>query len=283
MGDTTMKQLKTFALIFIIALLTTGSLLSQKQDKKIVIGVAPGPYGDLITRGIKPYLEKKGYTVELKQFSDYIQPDLALNNKEVDANLYQHTPFLVKLSADKGLKLSPVIKIPTAAVGVYSKKIKSIKELASGSEVTIPNDPTNEARALKLLAVNNLITFKENVDVTKASEKDIQSNPHNLKISPVEAAQLPRTLDAVAISVINGNYAIAAGISLSSALIKEVLDEDHKNVLAVHTDDIDRQFVRDLKEAIESKAFRDVVENPKDIFNSFQKPQWYVDKWKLKK
>jgi len=278
-----MKHLQTLALILIIALLTTGSLYSQNQDKKIVIGVAPGPYGDLITRGIKPYLEKKGYTIELKQFSDYIQPDLALNNKEVDANLYQHRPFLEKLSADKGLKLSPVITIPTAAVGIYSKKIKDISELKEGDEVTIPNDPTNEARALRLLAKNNLITFNQNVDITKVSEKDIESNPHKLKISPVEAAQLPRTLDAVAISVINGNYAIAAGISLSSALIKEVLDENLKNLLAVHTDDIDKQFVKDLREAIESKYFKDVVENPKDIFNSFQKPKWYLDKWKIKK
>ncbi len=277
-----MKHLIKLALILIIAILSVNTVFSQKHEKTIIIGVAPGPYGDLITRGIKPYLEKKGYTIELKQFSDYIQPDLALNNKEVDANLYQHTPFLVKLSADKGLKLSPVIKIPTDAVGIYSKKIKNIKDLKKGDEVTIPNDPTNEARALKLLAVNNLITFKQNVDVTKVSEKDIESNPYNLKISPVEAAQLPRTLDAVAISVINGNYAIAAGISLNSALIKEVLDEDHKNVLAVHSDDINKQFVKDLKEAIESESFKKTIENPKDIFTSFQKPQWYLDKWKIK-
>ncbi|MGA7720870.1 MAG: MetQ/NlpA family ABC transporter substrate-binding protein [Ignavibacteriaceae bacterium] len=277
-----MKHYKNIAMILIIALISVSSVFSQKHEKTIVIGVAPGPYGDLITRGIKPYLEKKGYTIELKQFSDYIQPDLALNNKEVDANLYQHTPFLVKLSADRGLKLSPVIKIPTAGVGVYSKKIKNISQLKDGDEVTIPNDPTNETRALKLLSVNNLITFKQNIDVTKASEKDIESNPHNLKIRPVEAAQLPRTLDAVAISVINGNYAIAAGIPLNSALIKEVLDEDHKNVLAVHSDDVNKQFVKDLKEAIESETFKKAIENPKDIFNSFQKPQWYLDKWKIK-
>ena len=172
-----MKHYKNIAMILIIALISVSSVFSQKHEKTIVIGVAPGPYGDLITRGIKPYLEKKGYTIELKQFSDYIQPDLALNNKEVDANLYQHTPFLVKLSADRGLKLSPVIKIPTAGVGVYSKKIKNISQLKDGDEVTIPNDPTNETRALKLLSVNNLITFKQNIDVTKASEKDIESNP----------------------------------------------------------------------------------------------------------
>jgi D-methionine transport system substrate-binding protein len=174
------------------------------------------------------------------------------------------------------------VKIPTAGLGIYSHKIKNIKDLPNGSEITLPNDPTNEARALTLLAVNKLITFKQNVVVTKSSEKDIESNPHELKFRPVEAAQLPRTLDAVTLAIVPGNYAIASGISLSSAIIKEVLDEDHINVLAVHTDDIDKQFVKDLKEAIESKSFKDAVENPNDIFKSFQKPQWYKDKWKIK-
>jgi D-methionine transport system substrate-binding protein len=282
MKDKTMKQFKTLALILILALLATASLYAQKKEKVIVIGVAPGPYGDLITRGIKPYLEKKGYTVELKQFTDWILPDIALNNKEVDANLYQHQVFLAKLSADKGLHLSPVVRIPTAGLGLYSHKIKNLSELKKGSELTLPNDPTNLARSLRFLAANHLITFKQNIDPTKASEKDIESNPYELKISPVEAAQLPRTLDAVTLAVISGNYAIASGLSLNSALVKEVLDDELKITLAVHTDDVHKQFVKDLKEAIESKTFRNVVEDPKDIFNSFQKPQWYLDKWKIK-
>jgi len=261
---------------------------SSQPQKKLVFGVAPGPYGDMIRYAIQPSLEKKGYTVELKEFSDYVQPNLALNNKELDANLFQHKPYLEKFSADKGLKLSPVINIPTAGLGVYSHKIKVASEsdlkkaLKAGDEITLANDPTNLARALRLLAKNDIITLKQNIDVTKASEKDIDKNPYGLKISPVEAAQLPRTLDSVTLSVVNGNYAIAAGIPLSSAIIKEELAEELKNLVAVRTEDLDKQFVKDIKEIIESEDFKKVIEDPKYVFKDFQKPAWYSSKWNLK-
>lgn len=260
---------------------------SQSQPKKLVFGVAPGPYGDMIRYAIKPGLEKKGYTVEVKEFSDYVQPNLALNNKELDANLFQHRPYLEKFSADKGLKLSPVVNIPTAGLGIYSRKInaKNAEELKAaikpGDEITLANDPTNLTRALRLLAKNELITFKSTIDATKASEKDIEKNPYGLKVSPVEAAQLPRTLDSVALSVVNGNFAIAAGIPLSSAIIKEELSEELKNLVAVRTEDLDKQFVKDIKEVIESEDFKKAIEDPKNVFKDFQKPDWYKTKWNI--
>lgn len=278
--------------VFSVALAGCGSAeKTQKAEKaptKLTFGVAPGPYGDMIRYAIKPGLEKKGYTVELKEFSDYVQPNLALNNKELDANLFQHRPYLEKFSADKGLKLSPVINVPTAGLGVYSRKIQAAnteelkKLIKPGDEITLANDPTNLARALQLLAKHGLITIKPDIDQTKASEKDIVQNPYGLKVSPLEAAQLPRSLDSVALSVVNGNFAIAAGIPLSSAIIKEELAEPIKNLVAVRTEDLDKQFVKDIKEVIESEDFKKAIEDAKYPFKDFQKPEWYKTKWNLK-
>lgn len=289
------KQLRFIAslLLLLVIGLIAGCQSSQQstqsqQPKKLVFGVAPGPYGDMIRYAIKPSLEKKGYTVELKEFSDYVQPNLALNNRELDANLFQHKPYLEKFSADKGLKLSSVINVPTAGLGIYSRKINATNEsdlkkvLKPGDEITLANDPTNLARALRLLEKNKFITLKPSIDATKASEKDIDQNPYGLKFSPIEAAQLPRSLDSITLSVVNGNYAIAAGIPLSSAIIQEELSEELKNLVAVRTEDLDKQFVKDLKEIIESEEFKTVIEDPKHVFKDFQKPDWYKKKWNIK-
>ncbi|WP_341876204.1 MetQ/NlpA family ABC transporter substrate-binding protein [Defluviitalea saccharophila] len=270
-----MKKLSILILL-VITVLGVFAGCASKENKTIVFGVAPGPYGDMVLKGVKPGLEKKGYKVELKEFSDYVQPNLALANKEIDANVFQHLVYLNKFAEDHGLKLSPVINIPTAAVGLYSNKVKSLDELPDGAEVTIANDPTNLARALRVLEQAGLITLNKNIDPSKASEKDIESNPKNLKITPVEAAQLPRTLDSVDLAAINGNYAISAGIDLSTAIVMEELQEEYKNLIAVRTEDINEQFVKDIKEVVESEEFRAVIENPDDMFKAFQKPAWFL-------
>jgi D-methionine transport system substrate-binding protein len=243
-------------------------------DKTIVFGIAPGPYGDLIRQAIQPGLEKKGYKVEIKEFSDYVQPNLALANGALDANLFQHRPYLEKFSADKGLKLSPLINVPTAGLGVYSHKITSFDQLKKGDVITLANDPTNLARALRFLAKLNLLTFKKDIDPATASEKDIEQNPRGLVFRPLEAAQLPRTLDSATASVVNGNFAIAAGLKLSDALKLEELDEPLKNLIAVRTEDLNKPFAKDIKAVVESDAFLAVIDNPKFIFKSFQRPEW---------
>jgi D-methionine transport system substrate-binding protein len=252
------------------------SAFAQATPKTIVFGVAPGPYGDLIKQAIQPGLEKKGYKVSIKEFSDYVQPNLALANGATDANLFQHRVYLEKFSADKGLKLSPLINVPTAGLGIYSSKIKSLDDLKKGDVVTLANDPTNLARALRFLAKLNLLTFKGDIDPTKASEKDIDQNPRGLVFKPLEAAQLPRTLDTAAVSVVNGNFAIAAGLDLNKALKLEVLDENIKNLVAVKTDDLEKPFVKDIKAVVESDEFLAVVTDPKLQFASFQRPEWIV-------
>jgi len=263
------------ALAFVVSL-GVNTAFAQATPKTILFGVAPGPYGDLIKQAIAPGLEKKGYKIVLKEFSDYVQPNLALANGATDANLFQHGVYLEKFSADKGLKLSPLIRVPTAGLGLYSNKIKSLDDLKKGDIITLANDPTNLARALRFLAKLDLLTFKKDIDPTQASEKDIEQNPRGLVFKPLEAAQLPRTLDTAAASVVNGNFAIAAGLDLNKALKLEVLDENLKNLIAVKTDDLEKPFVKDIKAVVESDEFLAVVTDPKFQFASFQRPEWVI-------
>ncbi|ASY76881.1 MetQ/NlpA family ABC transporter substrate-binding protein [Pectobacterium polaris] len=259
-----------------ITLLAAGMqlALASSDPQTITFGVAPGPYGDMVNLAIKPELVKKGYKVVVREFSDYVQPNLALANGSIDANLFQHTLYLEKFAADKGLKISPLIIVPTASMGFYSKKIKSLDELKKGDVVTLSNDATNLARGLRFLQSMGLITIKADIDPTKASEKDILENPRGLVFKPMEAAQLPRTLDSVTASLVNGNFALASGMKLSSAIRLETLDENLKNIIAVRTDDLDKPFVKDTKAIVESPAYAAVINDPALMYSQFQKPEW---------
>ncbi|MEQ9875337.1 MetQ/NlpA family ABC transporter substrate-binding protein [Pectobacterium brasiliense] len=259
-----------------ITLLAAGMqlTLASSDPQTITFGVAPGPYGDMVNLAIKPELVKKGYKVVVREFSDYVQPNLALANGSIDANLFQHTLYLEKFAADKGLKISPLITVPTASMGFYSKKIKSLDELKKGDVVTLSNDATNLARGLRFLQSIGLVTIKADIDPTKASEKDILENPRGLVFKPMEAAQLPRTLDSVTASLVNGNFALASGMKLSSAIKLETLDENLKNIIAVRTDDLDKPFVKDTKAIVESPAYAAVINDPALMYSQFQKPEW---------
>ena len=162
---------------------------ANSDPHTIVFGVAPGPYGDMVKQAIAPTLKEKGYKVVVREFSDYVQPNMALSNGSIDANLFQHSLYFDKFTADKGLKLSKLIVVPTAGMGFYSHKIKSLDELKKGDVITLSNDPTNLARGLRFLQSIGLITIKDTIDPTKASERDIASNPKGLVFKPLEAAQ----------------------------------------------------------------------------------------------
>ena len=270
---------------FAIALLAVLGISLKTQavePKELRFGVAPGPYADLVTKAIKPGLEKKGYKVSLVQFQDWVQPNLALARGETEANVFQHRIYLEKFSADHGgLKLSALVRIPTAGLGLYSKSIKSLRELKRGSEVALPLDPTNLARSLRFLQKAGLVTLKGEANPAKATLHDI-ADDHGLKFVPTEAAQLPRTLGSATVAVVPGNYAISAGLQLSQALQLEVLDEEIKNVVAVRTEDLGKPWVKDLDEVVHSAGFHAAVENPKDNFRGFQKPDWYLASWNKK-
>lgn len=277
-----MKNIKKYiAIIISILLITvvfTGCNDTSTSSKKIIFGVAPGPYGDLVKLAIKPGLEKKGYTVELKEFSDYIQPNKALANNEIDVNVFQHQVYLENFAKEHNLKIESIKNIPTAGMGIFSNKYKSLDQLSDGDTVSIPNDVPNLARALRFLASEGVITLKDDVDLTTVSEKDIAENPKNLKFTTVEAAQLPRTLSSVNISVINGNYAISSGLSLGDAVTTEKLNEEYKNVIAIRSSDKDSKFVKDILEVVESDDFKNVILDDKNIFKDFDFPEWFQEK-----
>lgn len=247
---------------------------APQNSQEIVFGVSPGPYGDMVRRAIKPPLEQRGYRVSVREFSDYVQPNLALANGSISANLFQHRVYLEKFAADKGLKLSPVLSVPTAGAGIYSRRVKSIDQLKAGDEVVISNDATNLARHLRFLQRAGLLKLRPGADPARVSEKDIAENPRQLRFRPIEAAQAPRALDSVAAAVVNGNYAVAASIPLSSALVTEQLDDDLKNVVAVRTEDLDRPLGRDLRAVLQSREFRAAIDDPAGPFKDFQKPAW---------
>jgi D-methionine transport system substrate-binding protein len=246
---------------------------SKEGNKNIVVGVCPGPYGDMVKEALAPVLKAKGYTVTTKEFSDYIQPDKALDNKEIDANLFQHTEYLKKFSSDNNLNISPVIVVPTLGMGIFSNTITSLDQLKDGAKVAIPNDASNLARALKLLKDNGIIKLKDNIDETKATEKDVAENSKNIKFTPIEGAQLARSIDSVDAAAIPGNFAFASKFDYSKALAVEKLTENYKNVIAVRTDDLDKELGKDLKEAVESKEFKEAIENGE--FKDFSKPEWW--------
>ncbi|MCH3919953.1 MAG: MetQ/NlpA family ABC transporter substrate-binding protein [Sphaerochaeta sp.] len=278
---------KVLVTLLITAVLASAALFangaketsSPTTTKQIRIGVSPGPYGDMVKQAIAPYLEKQGYTVSVVQFSDWVQPDQALNNGEIEANLMQHTVYLNAFSKANNLDLAAVIIVPTAGAGVFSHVYTSLDQLKTGDQVAIASDVTNLARSLGILARFGVITLKDGIDPTKVSLSDIASNPKNLKFQTLDGAQISRSLDSVAIGIVPGNYAIAAGLDYTKALAIEKLAEGYKNVVAVRTPDVDSQLGRDLKAAVESEDFYNAITKPGSIFNSFDRPQWWVDKY----
>ncbi|MNB71075.1 Methionine-binding lipoprotein MetQ precursor [compost metagenome] len=255
----------------------SGSAQTTKKDIKI--GVSPGPYGDMIKQAIEPYMKEKGYTIEVVQFSDYVQPDQALGSGEIDANLMQHTVYLEKFAADNKLDIGKVISVPTAGMGLYSNSVKELKAIPDGAKIAIPTDASNLARALRFLKSLDLITLKADIDETKATVHDIAENPHNIEFVTMDAAQISRSLDSVTLGVVPGNFAIAAKMDLADAIAVEKLSEDYKNVVAVRTADIDGQLGKDLKAAVESEQFHNAIEDANGIFKAFDKPEWYTTKY----
>lgn len=208
---------------------------SENQLIKLKIGVSPVPHGDIIKYIQENLATEAGLSLEIIEFTDYVQPNLVLADDTIDANFFQHVPYLEDFNQSHGLDLLAIAAVHIEPLGIYSKSIKTLDELKEGDVVGIPNDATNAGRALYLLASNNLLTLKENVGFN-ATVNDIVSNPKQLKITELEAAQLVRSLDDTAISIINGNYAIEGGlIPARDALALESGEENpYANVLVVN-------------------------------------------------
>lgn len=244
---------------------------AEAKSKDIELGATAGPYSDMLKEAIVPGLEKKGYKVEIVEFSDYIQPNKALDNGDIQANLFQHSIYLENFAKENNMKLSALISVPTAPMGLYSKKYKSLDEVKDGATVTLPNDPTNAARALNTLRDEGLITINESADPLKVSEKDIVENKKNLKFQAIEAGQLPRSVDSVDLAAVPGNFALAAKMNLLDALALENMLDSYRNIVAVKSENKDSQLAKDIKEVVESTDFEKVMD---EKFKGFGKPEW---------
>lgn len=256
----------------LLGLVLLVSFVSQAlcaDDKTIVVGVTPFPHKEIM-RIAKPLLEKEGYKLELKDFSDYVQPNVNLAEGHLTANFFQHIPYLDNMNKEKNLKLAWVAKVHIEPLGLYSKKIKSLNELKKGDTVAVPNDPTNGARALRLLEKNGLISLKPGELVTA---RDVTANPKGLKLVELEAAQLPRTLVDVTASVINTNFAVEAGlVPARDAIVIEGEDSPYANVLVVREADKDKAAVKALIRAVTSpevKAYIVKELEPKGMVAAF--------------
>lgn len=244
------------------------------EKKTIEFGATVGPYSDMVTDAIAPLLEEMGYEVNNTEFTDYVQPNNALHNGDIDANLFQHKIYYEAFAEENGMDLSEVIIVPTAPMGLYSNSFDSIESIEDGSKITIANDPTNLARTLIMLEDAGLIEISEEVDPLKASAKDIVENPKNLEFQEVEAAQLPRLVDSEDASAVPGNFALSADMDLLAALVLEDMPDDYRNRVVVNTEDLEEQWVKDIKEIVESDEFEQIID---DKFQGFGKPQWMLE------
>ncbi|WP_127404596.1 MetQ/NlpA family ABC transporter substrate-binding protein [Neisseria meningitidis] len=223
--------------------------------KEIVFGTTVGDFGDMVKEHIQAELEKKGYTVKLVEFTDYVRPNLALAEGELDINVFQHKPYLDDFKKEHNLDITEVFQVPTAPLGLYPGKLKSLEEVKDGSTVSAPNDPSNFARVLVMLDELGWIKLKDGINPLTASKADIAENLKNIKIVELEAAQLPRSRADVDFAVVNGNYAISSGMKLTEALFQEP-SFAYVNWSAVKTADKDSQWLKDVTEAYNSDAFK---------------------------
>ena len=223
--------------------------------KEIVFGTTVGDFGDMVKEHIQPELEKKGYTVKLVEFTDYVRPNLALAEGELDINVFQHKPYLDDFKKEHKLDIVEVFQVPTAPLGLYPGKLKSLEEVKDGSTVSAPNDPSNFARALVMLDELGWVKLKDGVNPLTASKADIAENLKNIQIVELEAAQLPRSRADVDFAVVNGNYAMSSGMKLTEALFQEP-SFAYVNWSAVRTADKDSQWLKDVTEAYNSDEFK---------------------------
>ncbi|AOB33969.1 methionine ABC transporter substrate-binding protein [Bordetella sp. H567] len=225
---------------------------------KLVVAATQVPHAEILDF-VKPALAKEGVDLDVKVFSDYVQPNVQLVDKQVDLNFFQHQPYLDTFNQDRKANLVAIAKVHVEPFGAYSRKIKKLSELKNGATVAIPNDPTNGGRALLLLQNAGLIKLKNPTDI-RATPQDVIENPRKLKFQELEAAMLPRSLDDVALALINTNYALEAGlVPTKDALVMEGPDSPYANVLVARPDDRDRPAVQKLVKALHTPELKQFI------------------------
>lgn len=238
-------------------------------DKVIKVGASPSPHAEILAQ-VSDALAEEGYTLEVVEFTDYIQPNVALYEGELDANYFQHTPYLDDYNAENGTDLESAVVVHFEPMSAYSSKHASISEVPDGAKIAVPSDPTNEARALLLLEAEGVFTLKEGVGLA-ATAKDIEDNPHKVELVEVEAAQVPQTLADVDFAVANGNYALDSGITTQegvTVVASEGTDSEaaqtYGNIIAVRNGETGSEKTQALIKALTSDAVRDFINSSYD-------------------
>lgn len=254
------KKLLSVLLTGVLAFSVVGCGANEdvsKDTKKLIVGATAVPHAEILEH-IKPILKEKGYELEIKTFDDYSLLNPAVDDGSLDANFFQHIPFLEQGIKGQGLELDYTVKVHIEPMGLYSKEVSDIKEIKDGAEIAVPNDPSNEARALKLLEVNGLIELNDNENATV---KDIVKNPKNLKVTEVQAEQLPRVLEDVDAAVINTNWALQAELNpTKDAIAIEDGNSPYANILAVKKKNKDLEKIKVLSEVLTSEEVKEFIE-----------------------
>lgn len=245
-----LTRLLAFAALF--------AVLSVQAADKLTVAATAVPHAEILNF-VKPMLAKEGVDLEVKVFTDYVQPNLQVAQGQMDANYFQHQPYLTSFNEGKGTDLVSVVGVHVEPFGAYSSKIRSLDELQDGAKVAIPNDPTNGGRALLLLQKAGLITLNKDAGIT-ATPRDIADNPKNLEFFELEAATLPRVLNQVDLAMINTNYALEAGLNpTKDALIIEGSDSPYVNILVTRKDNKDDPAIQKLADALTSDEVRKFI------------------------
>ena len=263
-----MKKLVAAVLtgVLVAGTLSTG-VYAKDDDKTITVAASATPHAEILEEA-KPLLEKEGYELEVTVFDDYVRPNEVVESGEFDANYFQHIPYLDQFNEEKGTHLVNAGGIHYEPFGIYPGTKKKLDELAEGDTIAVPNDTTNEARALLLLEANGIIKLKDGAGLT-ATVKDIAENPKNVKIQELEAAQVPRVKNEVAFVVLNGNYALQAGFSVSKdSIAYEKSDSEaaktYVNVIAVKKGNENKPGIKALVEVLKSDEIKKFINDKYD-------------------
>jgi D-methionine transport system substrate-binding protein len=242
----------------LVALAAAATFTSAPSAEERSVAATPVPHAELL-EFVKPALAEQGVELDVKVFTDYVQPNIQVDQERLDANFFQHQPYLDEFNDGRGTNLVTVAGIHVEPFGAYSNKISSLDDLQEGAVVAIPNDPTNGGRALLLLQKAGLITLEDESKIT-ATPRDIAENPKDLDFKELEAATLPRILGQVDVALINTNYALEAGLNpTEDALIIEGADSPYVNILVARPDNKDSEAMQKLAAALQSDAVKDFI------------------------
>lgn len=244
------------AAVLAVGLTACGGKENKADDKTITVAASPTPHAEILEAS-KDLLKEKGYTLEIKEFDDYPQQNVVVDEGEFDANYFQHQPYLDNFNEEKGSDLVSAAKIHYEPLGIYPGASEDLENIKDGAKIAVPNDATNEARALLLLEENGIITLKEDVGLN-ATKKDVEENPHNIEIVELDAAQIARVVEELDFVVLNGNYALDAGFNVQTdAIAKEEADSEaaqtYANIIAVKKENKDSEKIKALVEVLQSE------------------------------